>query len=413
VLKENVKVSKSKLVLTLLLVALLATIDNMYLIGIVKTLIALIIHMFEFKYLFKIEYQKSTLLTIIYIILLIISEMLVLFPITQVSNLSKIYFYNEIAGNFIGNLLVCIVFIALTCILKKSLRKVIDYKIENNVKIIIFSILMLLCILIVFYNAFENITLNFNLIVSIFIMLIFVMILISLIRQTFANNELTKKYEQTLEFMTTYEDEVEKQRVLRHETKNAFLTIKAQITDKAKEKDIIEYIDNILQDDVKMKNEEYAKFKYLPANGIKGLCYFKAQEAENKGVKVSINISARIKNSGLTKLSIKERKELGKILGVFLDNAIEASTESKEKILGIEAYLISNNVKIIISNSYSNKIDTNKIGKEKYSTKGKKHGHGLLLVRSIVNSNNKFETTTEITEKLYIQNIVIKEPTNN
>ena len=44
-----------------------------------------------------------------------------------------------------------------------------------------------------------------------------------------------------------------------------------------------------------MKQEEYAKFGYLPPNGIKGLCYFKVQKAEELGINVSINISMKIK----------------------------------------------------------------------------------------------------------------------
>ena len=239
-------------------------------------------------------------------------------------------------------------------------------------------------------------------------MVIFVWILLSLINQTFANNNLTKRYEQILEFMTTYEEEVEKQRILRHETKNAFLTIKAQITDKSKDKEIIDYIDSILEDDTQMKNEEYAKFKNLPPNGIKGLCYFKVQEAEGKGINVSINISDRLPKSILYKLDIKQKKDLGKLLGIYLDNAIEASQESKDKLLGLEVYVLKGNVKFIISNSYKDRTDLNKIGNVKFSTKGKNRGHGLLLAKSIENSNNIFTLENEITDKLYIQKITIK-----
>lgn len=408
VLNEPIKISKINLIIVILLSSIIYTLTSLYLTTTIKTLIICLINILTFKYVFKIEYPKSIILTIAYILVLFIPEMIVLFPLTKVSNINKIYFYNNIAGNIIGDIIICIIFFLLTYILKKPLRKMINYKLENNKKIILFAILALICILIVFYNAFSNITLNTDLIVSIFTLVIFVVILLSLMKQTIENTNLTKKYEQVLDFMTTYEDEVEKQRVIRHETKNAFLTIKAQLTDKSKNKDIVEYIDSILKEDTKIKYEEYAKFKYLPANGIKGLCYYKVQEAENKGIKVSINISSRLNKSILTKLSVEERKELGKILGIFLDNAIEASMETEEKILGFEAYLIEKNIKIIISNSYQGKIDINKLGKEKYTTKGKNHGHGLLLVKGIVNNNKIFETTTQITDKLYIQNIIIK-----
>ena len=108
-------------------------------------------------------------------------------------------------------------------------------------------------------------------------------------------------------------------------------------------------------------------------------------------------------------LSIKEQRDFGRILGVFLDNAIEASLESEEKQIGLEAYINTNKeFKIIISNTYKNKIDKNKIGEESFSTKGKNRGHGLLLVNQLVGKNKKFETKTDIQETIYIQTIIIK-----
>ena len=59
-------------------------------------------------------------------------------------------------------------------------------------------------------------------------MFVLISVLFSLIKQTMENNRLTKEYEQLLDFMTTYEEEIENQRIFRHETKNEFLTIRAK-----------------------------------------------------------------------------------------------------------------------------------------------------------------------------------------
>ena len=48
------------------------------------------------------------------------------------------------------------------------------------------------------------------------------------------------------------------------------------------------------------------------------------------------------------------------------------------------------------------------MGKEKFSTKGKNRGHGLLLVNHILNKSNKFEVKTEIGNDIYVQKIIIK-----
>ncbi len=409
VLDKKIEKSPVKVILIFLLSTLVYTVTNLYLQGISKTIIILIVHVLEFKTIFDIEYQKSILLTLEYTVLLMIPEILELFVATTIIGIDKEIYYTQIAGTIYSNFIVCLEFVGITYLIRKLLRKIINWKIESNVKVMILSVLTVLSVIIVFYNAFSNIELNTDFIVNLFTMVILVGILISLMRQTMQNESLKSQYEQILEFMTTYEEEIEKQRILRHETKNIFLAIKAQLTDNTNKKEIVSYINSVLEDDMKMRNEEYAKFKSFPANGLKGLCYYKAQTAVDKKINVSINISPRIKNSLISKLTVKEIKDLGKILGVFLDNAIEASYNSEKKKMGFEAYLINNNVKIIISNTYKGIIEKDKIGQEKYSTKGKNRGHGLLLVKEIVSNNSDmFETSTEITDELYIQSIVIK-----
>lgn len=152
---------------------------------------------------------------------------------------------------------------------------------------------------------------------------------------------------------------------------------------------------------------KYARFKYLPSNGLKGFFYYKFMEAEKKNISVSVNISPKIEKSFLKKLEVNDFKQLTRIIGVYLDNAIEASSLSKEKKLGIEVYLIENKINIIISNTFTNKIDSDKLGKAKISTKGKNRGHGLLLVKSILSSNDIFESKNEIIDNLFIQKLTI------
>ena len=58
----------------------------------------------------------------------------------------------------------------------------------------------------------------------------------------------------------------------------------------------------------------------------------------------------------LNKLETKDFKDLIRIVGVYLDNAIEASAESNDKKLGIEIYLAKEDIDIIISNTFNNNI---------------------------------------------------------
>ena len=407
ILKKEILVSKKTLFFMILIVSTLNTIIYLNLNGTIKSFLMIVVDIIFNTYIFKISLKKSLILTFVYSILSIITDLFELFFITKILHLSKEFCYDSFAGSIIGNVFIFILLIFLTWILKSFLNKLINAQIENDIKILLFSILTFISFGMFFYTLIKEFRFSDNIIMYLVAIIVLISVLFSLIKQTIDNKKLINEYDKLLEFMTTYEHEIEKQRVLRHETKNEFLTIRGKIEDNQKNKEIVDYINEILKDKIEVKQEEYAKFGYLPANGIKGLCYLKFQEAQDKGINTSINISKRIKNSNIYKIDTKQQRNLGKILGVLLDNAIEASLDSNDKKLGIEVYLINKECQIIISNSY-NKNKTNKISKNKLSSKGKNRGHGLLLVKYITEHSNMFEVTTDITDELYSQKVTVK-----
>ena len=217
-----------------------------------------------------------------------------------------------------------------------------------------------------------------------------------------------KKYDDLLTIMKNYESDIEEQRTINHESKNELLTIRSKLSEE-KDKELCSYIDSIIGDKKSVKSAKFSKFKYLPSNGLKGFFYYKFIEAEKRGIKVSLNISKLVENSYLGDMKTKDFKDLTRIIGVYLDNAIEAASTSKDKKLGIEIYEVKGIIEIIISNTYDNDIEKDKVGNERYSTKGKNRGHGLLLVKRILNENNRITSETKITDSLYIQTIKINE----
>ena len=409
ILKSKINVSKIYLLIAMFAVCLIYTVSGLFFSKVAKTLIMLIANALFYKKIFNISSSKSVFLTFIYVIIMILAEIIELFTLTNIIGMDKKFCYEMYAGSLLSNFLIFLLFLVMTLLLKKFITKLIDNNLVVSVKIIIFLILESLCILTFFYNFVKKFSFTGDSFVYLFASLVLLIVLFSLIKQIIINNKIKNDYDNLLEFMTTYEEEVENQRTLCHETKNEFLAIRAKICDKEKESEIINYIDEILGDTYSVKNEKYAKFGYLPANGIKGLCYFKVQKAEELGINVSINISKKIKKSTIFELDLKQQREFAKILGVFIDNAIEASSESKDKELGIEAYSnLENEFRMIISNTYNNEIDEEKIGKENFTTKGKNRGHGLLLVNQIVQKNNIFETKRSIKNDIYSQTIVVK-----
>lgn len=376
--------------------------------GAIKTILLCTLFMFTFHLLFNVNYWKSLFATIIYAIISVIPELITLGVVTKIFNMSKEYCYDTFAGSIIGNCCISVLTIILATIIKQPLKKIINYDFSTNKKIVLVSLLVLISLAIFFYSLINTFEFSNNVVGYLIVIITLMVILFYLFKQKIENEAISKKYDDLLNIMKTYESDIEEQRAKIHETRNELMTIKCKINDKEKEVEIINYIDSILGDKTSSNMSKYSKFKYLPSNGIKGFFYYKFMEAEKRNIKVSVNISKKIEDSFLGSLDTKNFKDLVRMIGVYLDNAIEASSESDDKKLGIEIYLIKKDIEIIISNTFNNDINMDKIGKEKFTTKGKNHGHGLLLVKHILHNNSIFEAKSEIVNNLYVQTLKIK-----
>lgn len=104
--------------------------------------------------------------------------------------------------------------------------------------------------------------------------------------------------------------------------------------------------------------------------------------------------------------------EFTRILGILLDNAIEAAKECEEKIINVAFRKETNRHKIlvIIENTYSNKdVDTDKIFEKGESSKSKQGNRGLGLwnIRQILRKNNNLDLFTSKTKDFFKQQFEI------
>lgn len=379
-----------------------------YLDGTLKTLMLCVLYVIFFKYMFDTSYFISIILSLTNIVIMIVPDTIVVLFIIGVLKIPPETFYNVYSCTIYPTLAVNILFIAITFIFKRWLRKIVSIKVSNKLEIISCYTLTLVSIIIIFYNAYNNIeVISRNLFISSAIMVVFTLILYKLVRQKVENISLIDKYDKLLEFIKKYEREIDIEKMLRHETKNQLITIRDKILNNDTYK-IEGYINSIIVEHVAFNEEKYSKFQFLPANGIKGLFYYKSMEAEAKGLKLSINVSKAVEKSNLSKLSIDEFKQLGRLIGIYLDNAIDASKKTKNKQMGIEIYMRGKDVEFIISNSFEGELDLESIGNKKYTTKGKDHGYGLMLAKKILNSYSCFEATRTVRGGIYSQSLMVK-----
>lgn len=396
-----------KNIIILIISATIHTIMFLYLSGVVKTLFLCLLLTITFKYIFNINISKSIMFSIIYIIILLVPDLLTLFFTTKLLNIPKETIYTSFAGSILGNICTNIIMLLIIYLLRKPLKKMLGYSFSTNKKIIIVSVVTIIITVYFFFKIIAGYKVNNSVISYLLCMIAFITILLTLYREKIENESIIKKYDELLDVMKTYEVDIENQRTLIHENRNELMTIRSKAIDKNASKEFIEYMDSVIGDKVSTSISKYSKFTHLPSNGLKGFFYYKSMEVERRGIKVSANVSKKIENSFLKDLDTKTYKDLARLIGVYLDNAIDASEKSEDKKLGIEIYIIKDNIKIIITNTFSNDVDLSKIGKERYTTKGKNHGHGLLLVSSIIRNNNRFIAKTKVDKNLYIQELTI------
>ena len=407
----NSQIRRNKIrVITVNIIALISSIlIYMSFNGLQRSILMIIIYIILLKQTYNITIGKSIISVVTQTILLIFLEVFILQFMVNVIGLSREYCYEVFAGSVLSNLIVYSSLIVICFIMKKLLLKLLTFKEGYNLKVLILAILSLLSVLVFFYDITANFRVGSRIIFYVIAIFTFVLALVIVIFEENKNLKLKTEYEKLLDFMQIYEEEIEKERIIKHEYKNQLITIKSKIIDNDNENKIIDYINNVIEDESSFAQEEYTKFQYLPPNGLKALLYFKVASAKSKNINVSVNISPSIKDSFLNNLTTQEFKDLGMLIGIYIDNAIEASEKSKDKIMGIEIYNDENEINIIISNSYAGQIDENKIGKVHFSTKGEKRGYGLLLAKKIIKDNKQFDTITEITNNLYIQTVTLKD----
>ena len=160
-----------------------------------------------------------------------------------------------------------------------------------------------------------------------------------------------------------------------------------------------------LEDDCQRVNNLYILNPEVVNNdGIYNLLTKKYYEADSKDIKVNITFLL-----DLSKLNMKIY-EFARILGILLDNAIEASLECEEKLINLTFREDSRNSRqlIIVENTYKNKdVDTEKIFEKGVSGKEEHSGLGLWEVRKIVNKNKNINLFTTKNEKFFIQQLEI------
>lgn len=249
---------------------------------------------------------------------------------------------------------------------------------------------------------FSSDTIIISIIVMLFLMFLFVMLALQYLKNK--NNEIQKQ--QLLVLMHEYENVLNQTSENRHEMLNDLLILRS-IADK-NSSEFTRTLDGIIRQYDTKKFKKYTSLAKLPT-GVKGMIYYKiAFINENE-----INFDTVVNGVDYAKFEAMNKDlyyKVCKILGILMDNAIDACVDSDKKKLIVSVYTENEDLCVEIDNSYSGIVDKDGIKKKGYTTKGKNHGYGLTILNRIVDETKELEFEQSINEedKLFTSILKIK-----
>lgn len=282
----------------------------------------------------------------------------------------------------------------------QKFNKIVSQNNRDWIYIIICIILVVLLITFNKYNLKSNVEFYINIFITIFMFISIIYVVYNKIQKKAFEN----KYNEVMEYVTRYEKIINEQGKKNHEYNNQLMVLKGYLDKPDRLKD---YLELIIGEHKTGQNYTVKQLGFLPDGGIKGLLYHKLSKMEEEGIKPYLYVDQSMQELSEDIFDIKTCQDITKILGVFIDNAIDASSKAEQKEVEIDFKVQKDCLIISVANTYDNKTDVNKIGKKGYSTKGAGHGFGLSIVKDISKNNPNIESFSDISDNKFKQTVLI------
>ena len=350
------------------------------------------------KYVFDIKFDKALIYSVVSLAYLFIGELItgILFSILPID---YNYILKDIFGSALGSAIVLIFTLPVMYIRPiKTFVNNLSVKYEN------LSVLIFLVIGVgsFWYMNSHAINDSFEFLINLFVLFLFFLMAILYFKENMKSKEMSDKYNELLSTVDTFEKELITKRKIIHDFKNQLIVINGYADNPEKLK---AYLSEIIKDQRNIPNSKLLlNVEKLPS-GLKGLIYYKFSNLDS-----NINVSIDIKNSlkKYESISPKLNKDCLKILGVFIDNAIEAVKNEKEKYINLEFIKQKEQIIITVRNTCTSRVNIKDLTKNGFTTKGKNHGYGLSLVSDIVRKDDSLDIKFECDDDIFSATFVIR-----
>lgn len=403
---EKLDLKKVNTYISILLLITFIWLNYMYMIGYIKVLTALIF-LDIFNWLIFKKSQKETLIsTFLSYSIFFVSEITVTLFTLAVANVSIDNAKNVYIGTLKINIIISLITLLITY--TKFPTKIYNFliKITDKIANSVFTILLILMFLIT--PLYYKVNIVVIIIINTALILLYSYITFRMLQQKNRYIKISNKYNMTNTTLKELEQNVTRLKITNHENKNQLLTIRNMIKKGEDSKSLIKHIENIVN--TKIKDDETLMFQTstITNSMISSIVYSKMLTMKENDVDAALIISRDIKDLYLSDIPDELAVEVCKIIGVYLDNALEEVSKYEEKIINIEFYAEKKTLCIAISNNFEGEIDFEKMDNPGYTTKENGHGYGLSLAREIIESNDRLSSEREIKDNIFKQILKIK-----
>lgn len=402
----NITINKTKRIIYIIAIAIFLPISRFLIPSPFNIFINYLFVFASTKYLFKSNIIKTIIGIISFYIIFALIGFLILNPYLNIFNITSIELDTIPIYRILYLIVIYIIMLIVLIIIKTKKYKLsfFDNLDKKNKLIIIlnFSLgLITLCLHLVLTLKYVNtLPIVFSIFSILSILAYFIISIYTLIKanELFKTTEALHSAEEYNKTLQIIHDSV---RCFKHDFDNIVMTIGGYI-----HTDDIEGLKNYytnLQSECQSANNLYMLNPNVVNDpGIYSLLTNKYYKAEEKNIKLNFSFLL-----DFTKLNMNTY-EFARILGILIDNAIEASSECDEKIINISfRYEDKNNRQIVlIENTYIDSgIDMNKLFNKGVSGKENHTGLGLWEVRKIVKKHKNLNLYTNKNEKYFIQQL--------
>lgn len=408
-LKEKFDFKKLKNYIIILIFSIALLLNYFFVLGPFRIVFVMIMLYIVYKISYNREFNQTIFISFIAEFIVMISELIFLLILTLIKTVNVTTLINLYSGTLISNITISIIAVLIS---KIPIWQKIFFKAQRVIKgfkkytTICIFLIPLISINFIFLAMYYKYNLSFIIIVNSLISCLYLVICFKFMTTENKYNRINDKYNTTLNSLKEYEEILDVYKVSNHENKNQLLTIRSMIV--KKDKNIPEYIDKLI--DNKIKDDEKLMFdtSTIPAGGLRAVIYSKMLVMKDKKIKFNLSVDRKVRTVELIELGEDLMLDTCKIIGVFLDNAIDAVLNLKHKNIRINLFTGDEYLNIEISNNFEGNIDLTRINEKGYTSKSKGHGYGLSLVKEIIDKNDKLLNERRINKNIFIQKLKIK-----